>query len=98
MRSSLVSFIVCVNISLGLPLMYANGVAWHLPWIVVAVVIALVCHFAGVYFMSRLVSVHGHQDRMRIALLSAGYLIGPIVAFLLVSLMVRLVAKYHGAA
>jgi hypothetical protein len=87
-----------VNIGLGLPLMYANGVAWHLPWIVVAVVIALACHFAGVYLMSRVVKVYGHHDRIRIALLSVGYWIAPVVAFLLVFLMVNLIARNHGAA
>jgi membrane-bound metal-dependent hydrolase YbcI (DUF457 family) len=77
--------------------MYDNGIAWHLPWIVVAIVIALACHFAGVYFMSRLVKVHGHQDRTRIALLSVGYWIAPVVAYLLVLLMVNLIARNHGA-
>ena len=54
MKPQIASLIACVNIGLFLPAVYANGVAYHPKWVVLAVVIGLSCHFLISFLMSKL--------------------------------------------
>jgi hypothetical protein len=94
MSPSLVSFIACLNIGWGLPLIYANGVAWHFPWIALGIFISMACHFVGVYLMRRLFGKLTRREQT--AVISLGYWVAPILAYCLVLLMVKLVATHHG--
>ncbi|HSY09491.1 MAG TPA: hypothetical protein VK840_01115 [Candidatus Dormibacteraeota bacterium] len=92
------SFIGCLNIGWALPLLYANGVAWHFPWIVLGIIISMACYFIVVFLMSRFDAAVGIQNPFVKALFSLGYWIAVGLAFLLVLLMVKIVARHHGVA
>jgi hypothetical protein len=98
MRPSIATFIGCINIGWALPLFYANGVAWHFPWIASGIIISMLCYFAVAFSMSRLDTAIRIQNPFGKSLLSLGYWVAVIVAYLLVLLMVKLVARDHGAA
>jgi hypothetical protein len=98
MRPSLASFIGCLNIGWALPLFYANGVAWHFPWIASGIIISMICYFAVVLVMTRLETASGVRNPFAKAVLSLGYWVAVIAAYFLVLLLVKTVAKHHGAA
>jgi len=98
MRPSIATFIGCLNIGWLLPLLYANGVAWHFPWIVTGIVISMTCYFLIAFYMTRLEAAVGIQHRVGRSLLSLGYYVAVFLALALVSLMVKIVARHHGAA
>jgi uncharacterized membrane protein len=97
MRPSIASFIGCANIGWALPLFYANGVAWHFPWIASGIIISMICYFAIAFFMARMEPTNGIQNPFGKAVLSMGYWVAVVLAFLLVFLMVKLVARHHGS-
>jgi hypothetical protein len=98
MRPSFVSFIACLNIGWGLPLFYADGIAWHFSWIASGIIISLICYFAIALMMRRIEAEISIQNQYGNPGLSIGYFVAPILSYLLVLLMVKLVAKHHGAA
>lgn len=96
MESPLISFLACLNIGYGLPLLYANGIAWHFGWVALGIFISMTCHFAGVYGMRQLGGRLTHREPTRTLVLSVGGWIAPVVACLLVLLMVKMVGMHHG--
>jgi hypothetical protein len=98
MGPRIATFIGCLNIGWALPLFYADGVAWHFPWIVTGIIISMSCYFAVVFLMSKLDAAVGIQNPFSKAVLSLGYWIAVGLAYLLVLLMVKIVAKHHGVA
>jgi hypothetical protein len=97
MKPSMASFIGCLNIGWALPLFYANGVAWHFPWILTGIIISMMCYFLIVFLMSRLDAAVSVQNPFSKTVLSLGYWIAVVLAFLFVLLMVKIVARHHGA-
>jgi len=98
MRPSIASFIACLNIGWALPLFYANGVAWHFPWIASGIIISLICYFGTALLMERVEAASGVRNPFGKAVLSLGYYVAVIVALLLVTAMVKVVSRHHGAA
>jgi hypothetical protein len=98
MRPSIASFIGCANIGWALPLFYANGVAWHFPWIASGILISMICYIAVAFSMSKLEALVQIQNPFGKAFLSLGYWVAVVVAYLLVLWMVKIVARHHAAA
>jgi uncharacterized protein YqhQ len=98
MNPQVASFIACLNVGWALPLFYADGVAWHFPWIVLGIIIGMACYFVIPFSMSRLCVTFGQESLVGKALQSLRYSVAMILACFLVLLMVKAVARYHGAA
>ena len=98
MRPSIASFIGCLNIGWALPLFYADGVAWHFPWIASGIIISLICYFGIALLMTRVEAASGVRNPFGKAVLSMGYWVAVVLAYFLVLLLVKMVARHHGAA
>jgi hypothetical protein len=94
MRTPLASLIICVNIGLCLPVFYGNGEACHLAWIVSGLIIALACYFLISFFISKLIVQFSPKTFLPKQLLSLGYFVAPLLAYLLVLLMVKTTVRH----
>jgi hypothetical protein len=96
MKSSFATFIGCLNIGWALPLFYKNGIAWHWLWVVAGISISMICYFAVALLMVKLDAAIGIRNPFAKAILSTGYWLAVVLAYLLVLLMVKAVADHHG--
>jgi hypothetical protein len=94
MRPQAASLIASLNIGLFLPVVYANGAACHVGWIVLGVIIGFTCYLATSFIMSRLIVTYAPKTFAAKQLFSLGYYAAILFAYLLVLLMVKLVAKH----
>jgi uncharacterized membrane protein (DUF485 family) len=93
MRPQIASLIASLNIGLILPVMYANGAACHVGWISLGVVIGFGCYLATSFVLSRLIVTHAPKTFAAKQIFSLGYYAALPLAYVLVLLMVKFVAK-----
>jgi hypothetical protein len=93
MRPQIASLIMSLNIGLILPVMYANGAACHLGWILLGVAIGFACYLATSLIMSRLSVAHTPKTFIGKQMFSMGYFASLPLAYFLVLLMVKIVTK-----
>jgi hypothetical protein len=94
MRLQIVSLVASLNIGLFLPVMYANGAACHLVYILSGCGIGFSCFLSISLLMSRLNVPFAPKTFAAKQVFSLGYLVAPALAYSLVLLMVKTVSKH----
>jgi len=94
MRPQIASLIASLNIGLFLSVVYANGAACQVGWIVLGVIIGFACYLATLFIMSRLIVTYAPKTFAAKQMFSLGYYAALPLAYFVVLLMVKLVAKH----
>jgi hypothetical protein len=95
MKARVSSLIACLNIGLIVPAVFANGIAWHLPWIAASLAICLGCYFLVPFIVLKATSRFGTGTIAVKALESLGYMAALFLAYFSVMLMFKSAFKGH---